>query len=340
MHSQALTTLFFALNNSLCPDFRSLSCLLLAAQPHPQLCGFKSLLCEQSFLPTHRALAALGLTTARLAEGAYDVSIVLVQRNARATLADLARAIELTRPSGEIYIIGENELGARRFQEPLEKLLGQVEVITKNHCRIMSARREEILDRELYAELRQLSDPFLIEGTCVWSSHYGFSANAIDAGSQLLDQHLPSDLFGRGADLGASSGYLSSSALKHAAPDTHLTLFEAQWRLLELADRTLGAFPSSAFELSWCDVCTDFEDKSRDNHFDFVISNPPFHIGSKTDPRIAERFIEVAQRILRPQGRLFLVANRAFAYEQALKRFTSWQPIVKQRGYAICECIK
>ena len=340
MHSAALSTLFFAIEHALCPDFRERRCLILAAQPHPQLRTFPALVCEQSFCPTQRALAALGVETQRQVEGNFEVTVVLVQRNARAALADLARAIELTQPGGSVVIVGENDLGARRFQQPLEKLLGHVEVVTKNHCRIMSALRTEVFDQPLFNELRQLAEPFQIAESNVWSSHYGFSATEIDDGSRLLSEHIPSDLCGRGADLGASSGYLSDYVLRRASPGTHISLYEAQWRLLELAPRTLSAHVPAAYELIWCDVGVDLENEKYHNQFDFVVTNPPFHIGSKTEPRIAAQFIEVAHHILRPEGRLLLVANRAFAYEQALARFTSWQPIVKQRGYAICSCVK
>ena len=346
MHSAALTTLFFALNNSLCVDFRSQRCLVLGAQPHPELKSFSDLVCEQSFFPTYRSLRALGIEVAREVSGSFAITIVLVQRNARATLADLARAIELTELGGSVVIIGENDLGAKRFQEPLSRLLGSVEVITKNHCRIMIAVRKQILDPELLKEHLQLAQPFVISGSNVWSSHYGFSATELDDGSRLLIEHLPNDLQGNGADLGASSGYLSDSVLARAPAGTHMSLFEAEWRLLSLASRTLSVHSQSSYELIWSDINAAVTyNEAADGviaqaAFDFVITNPPFHIGSKTEPRIAARFIEVAHTMLKPQGRLLVVANRAFPYEQALARFGSWELIVKQRGYAICACVK
>lgn len=336
MHSPALSTLFFAFKHSLCADIRSQRCLLLGAEAHPELQNFSDLVCEQSFYPIFNALSKLGLNVVKEADGEFEASMVIVRRNVRATLADIARAIKLTKVGGSVIVLGENDLGVKRFQDPLETICGASEVITKNHCRIMTVQRHKILDQSLYQQNLELAEPFKIEGEDLYSSHYGFSANEIDAGSKLLSQNLPVDLAGLGADLGAGSGYLSVCALKASPAISKIYLCEAEWRQLNLAQRTLSGVASEKFQLEWCDISSGLALKD----LDFVISNPPFHIGSRTEPKIAQRFIEVAHEILRQQGRFILVANRAFPYEQALKQFSAYQIIEKQRGYAICSAVK
>ena len=49
-----------------------------------------------------------------------------------------------------------------------------------------------------------------------------------------------------------------------------------------------------------------------------MIANPPFHQGRAAEPDLGAAFIAAAARILKPSGRLLLVANRQLPYEAAL----------------------
>ena len=56
----------------------------------------------------------------------------------------------------------------------------------------------------------------------------------------------------------------------------------------------------------------------RDQTFDTVVLNPPFHRGRAQDPGLAERFLTEASSALRPAGRLWVVCNRFLPYERTL----------------------
>ena len=49
-----------------------------------------------------------------------------------------------------------------------------------------------------------------------------------------------------------------------------------------------------------------------------MIMNPPFHQGRAAEPDLGAAFIAAAARILKPHGRLMMVANRQLPYEAAL----------------------
>jgi 16S rRNA (guanine1207-N2)-methyltransferase len=50
-----------------------------------------------------------------------------------------------------------------------------------------------------------------------------------------------------------------------------------------------------------------------------VAANPPFHARREAGFQIAYQFMHHARRVLRPGGRLYLVANRFLAYEDFLR---------------------
>jgi 16S rRNA (guanine1207-N2)-methyltransferase len=56
-----------------------------------------------------------------------------------------------------------------------------------------------------------------------------------------------------------------------------------------------------------------------DRRFDVVITNPPFHQGVGVDYEVACQFVRDATRVLRPGGRLFLVANRFLRYGDLIR---------------------
>ena len=52
--------------------------------------------------------------------------------------------------------------------------------------------------------------------------------------------------------------------------------------------------------------------------FDGIVMNPPFHTGRTADPSLGRSFIQAAARLLTPNGKLWMVANRHLPYEPTL----------------------
>jgi len=53
-------------------------------------------------------------------------------------------------------------------------------------------------------------------------------------------------------------------------------------------------------------------------HFDVVVTNPPFHIGSAVDQDVATQFVEDARDVLGPKGRLYLVSNAFLRHDKTM----------------------
>ncbi len=88
-------------------------------------------------------------------------------------------------------------------------------------------------------------------------------------------------------------------------------------------------------------VCNDRLEKLDDNSFDLVVSNPPFHFEYENNIEITLSLFKDVFRVLKPNGRLVLVANSHLNYSTHLSKLFDKVNVVKQnKKFQIIECIK
>jgi len=292
--------------------------------------------CEQGFKPWAERLADDGFAVSDSNSGRFPLVMLLAPRQRDESRALLARAVAQAAPGGVVLACAPNKEGGRSLQDDLERLAGPVHVLTKHHCRVAwTAPLSGQADAALLAEWQALDAPRpILDGR--FTSRPGlFAWDRIDAASALLARHLPADLAGAAADLGAGWGYLSTELLARCPGITSLDLFEAEARALALARANLaGARLAPGFH--WHDVT-----RGLPGRYDVVVSNPPFHQGRADQPELGQAFIAAAAVALRPGGRLWLVANRHLPYEQALARgFASVRTVAEAEGFKVIEAVK
>ena len=302
------------------------------------------LVCEQSFRPDAEALERAGLEVIAEASPSssatrYPLVLVLPPRQREEARALLARAVQLAAPGGIVVAGMTNNEGAKSGEADLKQLAGLAGTLTKFHCRTFWTRPlHEAADIALLEKWTSLDAPRRIEGGRFLSRPGVFAWNRIDPASALLVEHLPADIAGQGADLGAGYGYLSSELLARCPKITALDLYEAEARALALAETNLADSTSSATrQFLWHDVT-----RGLPARYDFIVSNPPFHTQSRADrPDIGQRFISVAAEALKPGGRLWLVANRHLPYEQILnERFGDVRVAGERDGFKVIAAVK
>ena len=279
------------------------------------------LVCAQSFRPFADALQRSGWQVCdeqalEQSQERYPVVLVLPPRQRDEARALFAQALAKLAPGGIIVACQANNEGARSGESDLQQLTGLGGKLTKNHCRAYwSVPADGQHDEALRKRWAALDAPRRIVDGRFLSRPGVFAWDRIDPASALLVDQLPTDLAGRGADLGAGWGYLSTEVLARCPKVTALDLYEAESRALALARHNLADMAGPVkLDYRWHDVTAGI-----DGRYDFVVSNPPFHTPAREDrPDIGRRFIAVAAQSLRPGGQLFMVANRHLPYEQIL----------------------
>ena len=327
------------------------------------------LVCEQSFKPEAAVLQRSGLTVRDFGDaknpdascphdrdvGRYPLVLLLPPRQRDESRALMARALAACAPGGRVVSCVANNEGAKSAEDDLRRIAGPVATLTKNKCRVFwtaplhgaatadgadgDAERATPAGNPVLAAQWAAFDRVqpIADGRFV-SRPGVFAWDRIDPASALLAAHLPADLAGRAADLGAGFGYLSAELLARCPRITAIDLYEAEGRALDLARRNLASHGGKvALDYHWHDVTGGLPKR-----YDVIVTNPPFHTQSRADrPDIGRRFIAVAAEALNPGGRLWLVANRHLPYEQVLnERFGSVRTVAQQDGFKIVEAVK
>ena len=300
------------------------------------------LVCEQSYKPFADELDRGGLQViadASESGARYPLVLVLPPRQREEARALFARALSLCAPGGVVVASITNNEGAKSGEADLKQLAGLGGSLTKNHCRVFWSKPfDNAHDAALLAQWSTLDAPRpILDGRFI-SRPGVFAWDRIDPASALLVEHLPGDLAGKGADLGAGYGYLSAEIFSRSDKVVSLDLYEAEARALDLAKRNLAAFETKvALGYRWHDVTTGLPEQ-----YDFIVSNPPFHTQSRADrPDVGRRFIAVAAESLKPGGHLFLVANRHLPYEAVLNAsFGQVRVVGEGDGFKVIEAIK
>lgn len=321
--------------------------LFIGAQPHPDLKVWPELTGWQPLKPLADVWDRAGFQRADdPPDGKWPLVLVLPGKSRDEALFWFAMARDHLAPGGRIVAAMPNTAGASRFEKELAKATGNITSIQKHKCRAFHASDDGTWNETLFHEWRALGGFHEIPGTYFVTSAGIFSSDHIDPGSQLLADHLPANLQGNIADLGAGWGFLSEAALRRCPGIERIDLYEADARALACARRNLAHLQPHENPLSspacyaceeprlhfhWHDVTTGLPDT-----YDVILMNPPFHTGQDTDVNLGRAFLTTSAASLRRGGKLLLVANRQLPYENVLDQLRlSWRKVAEDKTYKL-----
>ncbi len=248
-------------------------------------------------------------------DGSYDLLCIALPKNMTEARYLIARGARLLRSGGTLICAADNKAGGSRLKKLMQGFgFSDLRGDARNKARSVWGVATHLNADEVSKSILAGQEQEILGGEFI--SRAGvFGWDKIDKGSQILSQYIPADLKGKGADFGCGYGYLSRYALSHCSKIKRLYCADADYRAVGLCEKNLAELECDK-EFIWCDL-TKSQDDLR--NLDFIIMNPPFHDGKKTDMSIGQSFINTAHQSLRRGGRLFMVANNHLAYEDVLE---------------------
>lgn len=332
----ALDTLFLPLENGDVPAGGP--ALFVGAAFHPYIQILKPDL-WQPFKPLADGLNGPKLETLSV-EGTYKLVLVNIPKQVEEAKFWIASALGCLAPDGWLVLAAANDANGNRLEKWLKELGLPYESFSKNKARVVWTCRPVTLPALIgqWQEQGQVQRVQSGDGNHFFSQPGVFGWDKIDGGSKLLAGVLPSGLKGTGADFGAGTGYLSRAVLEQNSNVKYLYLAEADSRALHCAKLNLeNVRGDCALEYVWADLSKPAPLPA----LDFIVMNPPFHTGKKTEITLGQAFIETAAHHLKKGGRLYMVANAHLPYEQALReKFANLKTLAAEQGFKIFEAVK
>ncbi len=313
----------------------------MGAAFHPYLKSIDVLDAWQPFYPLAAQLEMNGIPNpAQLASGKrYTLALVQIPKQVDEAKFWIATALESLASGGHVLACAANDAGGGRIEGWFKEAGLEPQSYSKNKCRAVWAERPEILSGNV-KDWYDAGIPRMVDmeaGLPLMSQPGLFSWDRIDAGSRLLAAHIPPDLKGVGADFGCGIGYLTHAALRGCPAISSMHCLDADMRALSCAATNLGS-DGKSFSFYWKDLSQPVPELPP---LDFILMNPPFHEGKKTDIALGCAFVQNAAAALKKGGQLLMVANRQLPYEEPLqKSFTNVRMICDKDGFKILKAVK
>ncbi len=339
MTSPSLNTLVLPLEQGLIEARTPI--LFIGAGWHPYLMTIKEhVQCWQPFFPHAQVLKNHGMEILDDIpdSGAYGLVLIDLPKQVEEAQFWLANGLKLCAPDGMVSACAPNDANGNRIQKWMAELDMETNAESKNKAKVVWGNRPKskpvILDEWLeYGGVQGLESA---EGTVFASQPGLFGWSKIDQGSALLADEMIDELKGTGADFGCGYGYLSKRILDRHPNISTLLLIDADSRAIQCAEDNLaGVQGERTLQYYWADLTQKIEGLPR---LDFVVMNPPFHVGKTTDPMIGQAFIKTAAHHLKKGGKLWMVANVHLPYEKILQEnFKSVRVVIEKDGFKIFE---
>jgi 16S rRNA (guanine1207-N2)-methyltransferase len=264
----------------------------------------------------------------------HDLVIIQFPKSKAELNFTLAMLANNTTEACLVLVVGENKSGIKSIAKLTTNLLSEcAKVDAARHCLLFAC---SLIPNQEKFELEKWLKPysFSINGTevNVVALPGVFSHNGLDMGTKVLLENLPKKIFGKVLDFGCGAGVIASYLGKtipsielHLLDVCALALYSAQ-ETLKINGLTGTVFPSNSL--------SELQGK-----FDQVISNPPFHLGLKTNYQATETFLSKIKSHLKAKGTVTVVANSFLRYQPIMEEAIGHtQVLAKQKGFSLYHC--
>jgi len=259
----------------------------------------------------------------RLSDGAegldhasFDLVLSHLPRGREVQHQLIRSAARVLRPKGRFIFVASTRVGVKGCVAYARELFGRCGVVRRKKAyHVAMTLRPEGMEPPPARDLYQRR-PIVLDGADVTliSKPGVFAWDRLDGGTERLVAAMEIGVQERVLDLGCGTG-LAGLAAARRAQRGEVVLLDSDLRAVRSARRTLEANGVAHGEVILSDGVSEVLGGAP---FDVVITNPPFHQGREVDYEVAWSFIRGAHQVLRPGGRIFLVANRFIGYDDLM----------------------
>lgn len=245
------------------------------------------------------------------------------ERGSARVQAEIEAAAAALRPHGELILLLDRRLGAKRYEREAAARFARGGVV----------ERDGGLRLSRWSDPRQPGEPidpwirFEVDGRKTVALAGCYAAGKLDPGTRILLRRLDeADAVGPGAavlDVGCGWGPIARFAAERGAS-------------VVAVDDDLAAVRSCAANVPAASVV--HRDASRpaagDRRFDRVLVNPPFHVGRAVRSELPQALLRTARSRLADDGELWWVENRALRHDRA-EGLHDAAPMLDEDGFRV-----
>ena len=236
----------------------------------------------------------------------------------------------------KVIIVGEKKGGVQSSPKLAQHfLLNCQKIDAARHCLVFAG----------IVNSQYLTEPFNIDD---WFKNYQinvdnieltiaslpgvFSQKKLDIGTALLLSNLPGTMQGKVLDFGCGAGVISCFIGKKY-PTTQLSLLDVSALAITSAKRTLALNSLSG------DVFASNSLSKVTEKYQHIVSNPPFHQGTKTSYQASEDFLKGIKFHIAPRGNITIVANSFLQYLPIMQQHIgTTKSLINKQGFSIYHC--
>lgn len=232
----------------------------------------------------------------------------------------------------EIWFVGENKGGIKSLAKNLKKDFEQADKIaTGKHSAVVSCSKP--LNDKPFNPTDYYSTQQNELGLEMKALPGVFSQEKLDKGTQVLLDNLPRKIKGRILDFGCGAGVIGSYISQHREFE-EIEMIDDDILAIKSAQKNVEANQIPLTEAYLSNGLDNVEDR-----YNWIISNPPFHQGVKTEYNVTETFLREVKGYLKLSGKLCIVFNEFLNYETILRQhFKGVNEVAKQNGFKVVVC--